>query len=141
MFSPDDTIVAIATPPGRGGIGIVRISGADACRIAAALIVRPTALQPRLATFARLSAGDEVVVTVFPSPRSYTGQHVVEVSAHGSPVVLEVVTDPEVPPLPPHITLEQAKHFLSALRGRDPHSRELITESFKQKVLEFLPGR
>ena len=57
------------------------------------------------------------------------------------PIVIDAVVDPEVPPLPPHITLEQAKHFLSALRGRDPHSRELITESFKQKVLEFLPGR
>jgi pyruvate dehydrogenase (quinone) len=57
------------------------------------------------------------------------------------PFVIDAVTDPEVPPLPPHITLEQAKHFLSALRGGDPHSREIITESFKQKVLEFLPGR
>jgi pyruvate dehydrogenase (quinone) len=56
------------------------------------------------------------------------------------PFVIDAVVDPEVPPLPPHITVEQAKHFLSALRG-DPHSRELITESFKQKVLEFLPGR
>jgi pyruvate dehydrogenase (quinone) len=46
-----------------------------------------------------------------------------------------------VPPLPPHITVEQAKHFLKALKGGDPHSREMITESFKQKVLEFLPGR
>jgi len=57
------------------------------------------------------------------------------------PFVIDAVTDPEVPPLPPHITVEQAKHFLSALRGGDPHSREVITESFKQKVLEFLPGR
>jgi len=57
------------------------------------------------------------------------------------PFVIDAVTDPEVPPLPPHITVEQAKHFISALRGGDPDSRAMITESFKQKVLEFLPGR
>ncbi|HET7137498.1 MAG TPA: thiamine pyrophosphate-requiring protein [Gaiellaceae bacterium] len=57
------------------------------------------------------------------------------------PFVIDAIVDPEVPPLPPHITVEQAKHFLKALKGGDPHSREMITESFKQKVLEFLPGR
>jgi len=46
-----------------------------------------------------------------------------------------------VPPLPPHITVEQARHFISAIRGGDPDSRALISESFKQKILEFLPGR
>jgi pyruvate dehydrogenase (quinone) len=64
-----------------------------------------------------------------------------EAFAADRPFVIDAVTDPEVPPLPPHITLEQAKHFMKALKGGDPHSRELITESFKQKVLEFLPGR
>ena len=57
------------------------------------------------------------------------------------PFVIDAVTDPEVPPLPPHITVEQARHFISAVRGGDPHSRAVITESFKQKILEFLPGR
>jgi pyruvate dehydrogenase (quinone) len=57
------------------------------------------------------------------------------------PFVIDAVTDPDVPPLPPHITLEQARHFISALRSGDPQSRALITESFKQKMLEFLPGR
>src|SRR3954449_6982119 len=57
------------------------------------------------------------------------------------PFVIDAVTDPEVPPLPPHITVEQAKHFMHALRSGDPSSREVITESFKQKILEFLPGR
>jgi pyruvate dehydrogenase (quinone) len=57
------------------------------------------------------------------------------------PFVIDAVTDPEVPPLPPHITIEQARHFISALRSGDPQSRALITESFKQKMLEFLPGR
>ena len=64
-----------------------------------------------------------------------------EAFAADRPFVIDAVTDPEVPPLPPHITIEQAKHFISAVRGGDPHSRELITESFKQKILEFLPGR
>jgi pyruvate dehydrogenase (quinone) len=57
------------------------------------------------------------------------------------PFVIDAVTDPEVPPLPPHITVMQAKHFLKALKGGDPNSRAMITESFKQKVLEFLPGK
>jgi pyruvate dehydrogenase (quinone) len=64
-----------------------------------------------------------------------------EAFAADRPFVIDAVVDPEVPPLPPHITLEQARNFISALRGGDPHSRALITESFKQKVLEFLPGR
>ncbi|HKU59091.1 MAG TPA: thiamine pyrophosphate-requiring protein [Gaiellaceae bacterium] len=55
------------------------------------------------------------------------------------PFVIDAVTDPEVPPLPPHITLEQARAFMSAVRGGD--SRRMITESFKQKVVELLPGR
>ena len=57
------------------------------------------------------------------------------------PTVIEAVTDPEVPPLPPHITLEQAKALTSALRKRDPNSRQIIRESFRQKVQEFLPSR
>jgi tRNA modification GTPase len=95
MFSTSDTIVAIATPPGRGGIGVVRLSGPAATTIAAQLIGRHAPLEARRATFARLSShgtttpGDEVVVTLFPRPSSYTGEDVVEVSAHGSPVVLD----------------------------------------------------
>jgi pyruvate dehydrogenase (quinone) len=56
-------------------------------------------------------------------------------------VVYEAVTDPEVPPLPPHITIEQAKALTSALLKGDPASGEIIRQSFKQKVEEFLPGR
>lgn len=109
MFSTSDTIVAIATPGGRGGLGVVRISGPDASRIACELIGRDKPLTARHATFARFSgsrqatpsrpelpsrpvtAGDQVVVTLFPSPRSYTGEHVAEISAHGSPVVLSAI--------------------------------------------------
>ncbi len=61
--------------------------------------------------------------------------------ASDRPTVLDVVTDPEVPPLPPHITIEQAKAFASALLGGDPASRRMIAQSLRQKVAEALPGR
>jgi pyruvate dehydrogenase (quinone) len=57
------------------------------------------------------------------------------------PVVVEAVTDPSVPPLPPHITIEQAKALTKALAARDPDSAEIVRQSFKQKIEEFLPGR
>jgi pyruvate dehydrogenase (quinone) len=64
-----------------------------------------------------------------------------EAFASDRPFVLEAVVDPEMPPLPPHITFEQAKSLASALRAGDPNARDVMRESFKQKVLEFLPGR
>jgi tRNA modification GTPase len=107
MFSTDDTIVAIATPPGRGGIGVVRLSGPDARAVAATLLARSRPLEPRRATFTLVKLPperpreqsaelverpiDQVVATYFPAPRSYTGEDVVELSAHGSPVVLRSV--------------------------------------------------
>ncbi len=100
MFATDDSIVAIATPPGRGGIGVVRISGPAALTIAAALLDRREVLAPRHATYARVrrpaahggaAALDEVVATYFPAPHSYTGDDVAEISAHGSPVVLQAI--------------------------------------------------
>lgn len=57
------------------------------------------------------------------------------------PVVVDALCDPNVPPLPPHITVKEAKSFVSALRKGDPDMRGVITQSFKEKVLEFLPGR
>jgi tRNA modification GTPase len=95
MFSTDDTIVAIATPPGRGGIGVVRLSGPDAATIACALTGRER-FEPRHATLTTVAAADsaaidQAVVTHFPAPHSYTGDDVVELSAHGSPVVLDAI--------------------------------------------------
>jgi tRNA modification GTPase len=95
-FSTSDTIVAIATPPGRGGIGVVRLSGPDAQTISRRLITHRKSLTPRLATFTKVrcdgaGALDHVVVTYFPAPASYTGDDVVELSAHGSPVVLRAI--------------------------------------------------
>ncbi len=153
MFSPEDTIVAVATPPGRGGIGVVRISGPRAGEIGSLLLNRREPLEPRRATFvrvqrrpdeppelrrrrsiapraqaaiahmasgaadrsARVRSGrlrtpvddlalhtrardgqavrslDEAIATWFPAPHSYTGQDVLEISAHGSPVVLHAI--------------------------------------------------
>jgi pyruvate dehydrogenase (quinone) len=56
------------------------------------------------------------------------------------PVLFEAITDPEVPPLPPHITFEEARHFMTAVAG-DPDRRAVVKQSFRQKIEEFLPGR
>jgi tRNA modification GTPase len=96
MFSTSDTIVAIATPPGRGAIGVVRLSGPEAEAIARCLITHRGELQPRRATFTRTHDVDQVVVTCFPAPQSYTGEDVVELSAHGSPVVLRSIVEKAV---------------------------------------------
>lgn len=95
--SAAETIVAISTPPGRGGIGIVRLSGPLAASIAAQLVRlrRPLQLgRARLADVLDEDAGeriDEALVTYFAAPHSYTGEDVVEIAAHGSPVVLEAL--------------------------------------------------
>ncbi len=88
-----DTIVAIATPPGRGGIGVVRLSGADALTLATRMLRLRSDLEPRAATVAELidetgEVVDSVVATWFQGPRSYTAEDVVEIACHGSPVVL-----------------------------------------------------
>ncbi len=91
----DDTIVAIATPAGRGGIGVVRISGPGALGVAGAVAERAEPLEPRRATLTRiLTHGtpiDRAVLTFFPGPHSYTGEDVLEISAHGSPVLLNAI--------------------------------------------------
>ena len=114
MFSTEDTIVAIATPPGRGGIGVVRVSGTDAQAIALRLMTRSAPLEGRRATFTRVRVNalktsdahvsgvsatgviDHVVATYFPAPHSYTGDDVVELSAHGSPIVLRAIVETAV---------------------------------------------
>ena len=91
MFSTSDTIVAIATPRGRGGLGVIRISGPDASRIAGELIGRTKPFKPRHATFARFRGLRSGRCYFFPAPHSYTGEDVAEISAHGSPVVLSAI--------------------------------------------------
>ncbi len=143
-MNPDDTIVAIATPPGRGGIGVVRLAGARALAIAAPMLRLKHELEPGRAVFGELiepeivtagaeevkipilaaksaarmgppaaelrSAGqpeaavptsaisqsgriDEIVVTYFAKPHSYTTDDIIEISAHGSPVVLRHIVE------------------------------------------------
>jgi tRNA modification GTPase len=110
----DDTIVAIATPPGRGGIGVVRVAGPEARTIVAPMLRLKSPLEAGRAAFGELvepdttsvnrgqvsRAGepalhsrciDEVVVTFFARPHSYTTDDIVEIAAHGSPVVLRHV--------------------------------------------------
>ncbi|MDE3196377.1 MAG: tRNA uridine-5-carboxymethylaminomethyl(34) synthesis GTPase MnmE [Acidobacteriota bacterium] len=94
----NDTIAAISTPPGRGGIGVVRLSGPDAAHIASALIRLKSPLEPWRASLGELADPDgqlvdEVVVTYFKAPRSYTAQNVTEISCHGAPVVLRHCLD------------------------------------------------
>jgi tRNA modification GTPase len=97
----DDTIVALATPPGRGGIGVVRLSGVEASSIAAPMLrlTHSGDLQPNRAHFGELidpatnKRIDEVVVTFFAKPHSYTTDDVIEISCHGSPVVLRHVVE------------------------------------------------
>jgi tRNA modification GTPase len=99
VFAIDDTIVAIATPPGRGGIGVVRLSGPRAIPIAAGLLDSREPLVARTATFARVvdpdseRVLDQVVATWFAAPHSYTGEDVVEISGHGSPVLLARIVE------------------------------------------------
>ena len=86
-----DTIVAIATPAGSGGVGIVRLSGPRARRIAETACAK--ALRPRHAHHARFrdadgEAIDDGIALVFAAPASYTGEDVAELQAHGSPAVL-----------------------------------------------------
>ncbi len=88
-----DTIVAISTPPGRGGIGIVRLSGPDAQTIAAPLLRLRTPLAPTRACFGEVldeegAVLDEALITYFEAPHSYTAEDVIEIAAHGSPVLL-----------------------------------------------------
>ena len=125
----DDTIVAIATPPGRGGIGVVRLAGPDAVKIASPMLRLTHPLEPGRAGFGELvevsggaaelgSAGrpgapvptwsvpaptagvarriDEVVVIYFARPHSYTTDDIIEISAHGSPVVLRHIVEMSV---------------------------------------------
>lgn len=97
MFHNSDTIVAIATPPGEGAIGIIRLSGNEAIAIAASMFTgKDLRLQPsHTLHFGKITDDktviDEVVVSLYKNPRSYTGEDVVEISCHGSGYILQQV--------------------------------------------------
>jgi tRNA modification GTPase len=100
-YSQDDTIIAISTPLGFGGIGIVRLSGRDALPIAKRIfrlkkrlggrILPRQAVLGNLFNFQENEVFDEAYLIFFPAPRSYTRENVVEISCHGSPAILEEV--------------------------------------------------
>lgn len=91
---PTDTIAAIATAPGRGGIGVVRVSGPEAAAIARAVCGQTP--QPRHATYVPFVDGkggviDHGIALFFPGPHSYTGEDVLELQGHGGPVVMQML--------------------------------------------------
>lgn len=94
----NDTIVAVSTPPGRGAIGVVRLSGPDAASIARSFTALKGDLHPWSPTLGDLVDDeghivDEVIVTFFAAPRSYTAEHLIEISCHGAPVILRHCLD------------------------------------------------
>ena len=94
LASQDQAIVAIATPPGRGAIGIARVSGRHLAPLILALCGR--ALKPREATYLRFGDRDGSIIDrglalYFPAPHSFTGEDVLELQAHGGPVVLQLL--------------------------------------------------
>ena len=101
MVATDDTIAAIATPPGRGAVGIVRLSGADAPKIANQLIgkrLESQDLKARQAIFCSFFEQDGTpidsgILIYYPKPASYTGEHVVELQGHGGRVVMSLLLD------------------------------------------------
>ena len=93
-MTAEDTIAAVATPPGRGGIGVVRVSGTDTRHIAVQILGRLPA--PRRAVYSRFgdSHGEPIdsgIALFFPAPDSYTGEDVLELQGHGGPVVMDLI--------------------------------------------------
>src|SRR5918998_1035513 len=98
LHGAEDVIVALATPPGRGALAVIRLGGARAPEVAAR-VLRPWPIAPRVATLCAVRAPDEgvpnegatdegevidrPVVVFYEAPRSYTGEHVIELSTHG----------------------------------------------------------
>ncbi len=100
LIHTDDTIVALSTPPGRGGLGVVRLSGPEALAIGGRLVspFSEKPLEPRRAVVGSLiddrgETIDQVILTYFPKPSSYSGEDLVEISCHGSPVILSFAVE------------------------------------------------
>lgn len=94
MLTKTDTIAAIATAPGRGGIGVVRVSGADLTGLICGIVSKP--VDPRKATFRSFKDEqgniiDQGIVLYFPAPNSYTGEQTLELQGHGGSAVLQLV--------------------------------------------------
>ena len=93
-----DTIVAVATAPGRGGVGVVRISGKDLSAFVFGFLGEKTTLKPRQAHYsifldASSNALDQGLALYFPAPNSFTGEDVLELHGHGGPVVMDLLVN------------------------------------------------
>ena len=96
-MSSSDTIAAIATPPGRGGVGIIRLSGKQSLEIAQTLTNKEK-LTPRYAHYAKFHSAnhsilDSGLALYFPNPHSFTGEDVVELHGHGGPIIMQMLLD------------------------------------------------
>ncbi|MGI8638433.1 MAG: tRNA uridine-5-carboxymethylaminomethyl(34) synthesis GTPase MnmE [Pyrinomonadaceae bacterium] len=96
----NNTIIALATPLGRSGIGVIRLSGADSLAIVRKLVRdKNFSPKPRFATLKKIydletsDILDETLITYFQAPNSFTGEDVIEISCHGSPVILRQIID------------------------------------------------
>lgn len=94
MWNNTDTIAAVATPSGRGGVGIIRLSGRDVPKIATAIL--GSVPKPRFATHRQFKAADDSILDdgialYFPAPNSFTGEDVLELQGHGGQVVLDML--------------------------------------------------
>ena len=131
---PQDPIVAIATAPGRGAVGIVRVSGRDLGALIATLVGRD--LAPRFAQLVALRDGcgeviDRALAIHFPAPHSYTGEDVLELQAHGGPVVLQLLLA--------RCLEAGAEPDLATHAARLPHLRLAQPGEFTQRA--FLNGK
>ena len=173
MSSLDDTICAVATPPGEGGIGIVRVSGSQALLLASKNIRLRTSrtweqLQPfhfYLGQFVGRSSNlsdtmsntvlDEVLVVMMKAPRSYTGEHVVEVHCHGGPAVVEAVCTSMIETggrlaepgeftkrafLNGRLDLTQAEAVLDTIQASSLASLKMAQEHLQGKLSAILQG-
>ena len=96
MIRLEETITAVATPPGVGGIGVIRISGPEVKQIAKALMGGiPVPRNPSLRMFLDCYHNpiDEGLALFFPAPASYTGEDVLELHGHGGPVILDLLIE------------------------------------------------
>lgn len=165
-----DTVAAIATPPGEGAIGVIRLSGPEAISIAGRLFRGTRGKRLEEVESHRLVHGrlvrrdpdsgeelilDEVLVAVMRGPRSYTGEDVVEISCHGSVVVLERVMEALLAegaaPAPPgeftrrafmngRIDLAQAEAVIDLVRARSPRGAEVAAAQLAGRLSEAVRG-
>jgi len=149
----EETIAALSTPPGEGAIAVIRISGSRAFQIAEAIFRGKSAIRHRVAGFGRIVDGngpvDDVVLTTFQAPASYTGEDVVEISCHGGVLVaarvLQTVLDQGAKAAGPgeftqraflngKMDLTQAEAVMDLIRAQTPLAARAATEQLEGRI-------